>query len=93
LCFPRPGERTRVTSGAQAGSRKEASTPNHAEGVSVYYPFALLELIDIGKTDEHAETGEVLLYFRDSDHCRVTIRLSEYAFEQLRTKLSAPLQQ
>ena len=46
--------------------------------------------MDIGKTDEYAETGEVLLYFLDSDGCRVTLRVSEYALAQLRTKLSEP---
>jgi hypothetical protein len=70
---------------------KEASTPARAEAVSVYYPFPLLELVEIAETDEHAETGEVLLYFLDSDGCQVTIRLAEYALEQLRAKLSAPL--
>jgi hypothetical protein len=68
----------------------EASTPNRAEGISVYYPFALVQLVDIGETDEHAQTGEVLLYFLDSDGCQVTIRLTEYALEQLRARLSAP---
>jgi hypothetical protein len=47
--------------------------------------------VDIGKTDEHAQTGEVLLYFIDSDGCQVTIRLAEYALVQLRARLSAPL--
>jgi hypothetical protein len=56
----------------------------------VYYPFALLELLDMGETDEHAQTGEVLLYFLDSDGCQVTLRLSEYALAQLRARLSAP---
>ena len=69
---------------------KEGATPTRAEGVSVYYPFPLLELVDIGKTDEHAETGEVLLYFIDSDGCQVTLRVSEYALAQLRQKLSEP---
>jgi len=69
---------------------KEGATPTRAAGVSVYYPFPLLELVDIGKTDEHAETGEVLLYFLDSDGCQVTLRVSEYALAQLRTKLSEP---
>ena len=70
---------------------KEAATTTRADGVSVYYPFPLLELVDIGKTDEHAQTGEMLLYFLDSDGCQVTLRLSEYALAQLRAKLSEPL--
>ena len=66
-------------------------TQARADGISVYYPFPLLELVDIGKTDEHAETGEVLLYFLDSDGCQVTLRVSEYALTQLRAKLSESL--
>jgi hypothetical protein len=69
---------------------KEASTSARVEAVSVYYPFPLLQLVDIGETDEHAQTGEVLLYFLDSHGCQVTIRVGEYALEQLRARLSAP---
>ena len=70
-------------------SGKEALTPKGAQGVSVYYPFALVEFVDVAKTDEHDQTGEVLLYFLDSDGCQVTLRLSEYALLQLRERLSA----
>jgi hypothetical protein len=68
--------------------REEEATPEGSNAISVYYPFALVELLDIGKTDEHEETGEVLLYFRDADGCQVTVRLSEVALEQLRARLS-----
>ena len=59
------------------------------DAVSVYYPFALAELLDIEKTDEHGETGEVLLYFLDSDNCQVTLRLTKAALEALRERLNA----
>lgn len=64
-------------------------TPKGAQGVSVYYPFALVELVDIARTDEHDQTGEVLLYFLDSDGCQVTLRVSESTLMQLRERLIA----
>jgi hypothetical protein len=57
--------------------------PKRMEAVSVHYPFALVELLEIEKTDEHEETGEVMLYFLDSDGCQVTVRLTQLAIEQL----------
>jgi hypothetical protein len=65
-------------------------TPQRADGVSVYYPFALVELLDVTKTDEHEETGELLLHFLDSDGARVTVRLTPVALDQLRARLSKP---
>src|SRR5687767_10691319 len=53
---------------------KEPRVPKSTQAVSIYYPFALVELLEIENTDEHAETGEVLLYFLDSDGCQVTVR-------------------
>lgn len=68
---------------------KEWSTAKPTNAVSIYYPFALVELVDIGKTEEHEETGEVLLYFLDSDGCQVTVRLTAQTLEQLRERLEA----
>ena len=68
---------------------EESSTAKPTHAVSIYYPFALVELVDIGKTDEHEETGEVLLYFLDSDGCQVTLRLTAQTLEQLRERLEA----
>ena len=48
-----------------------------------------MELVDIGKTDEHDQTGEVLFYFLDSDGCQVTLRVTEYTLLQLRERLIA----
>jgi hypothetical protein len=64
-------------------------TPEHAEPVSVYYPFALVELLGVAKTDEHAETGELLLHFLDSHGYRVTVRLTPLALEQLGARLGS----
>ena len=74
---------------AQCGSCKESSTAKPRHAVSIYYPFALVELADIGETDEHEETGEVMLSFLDSDGCQVTLRLTQQALEQLCQRLEA----
>ena len=68
---------------------KEVLTPKGAQGVSVYYPFALVEFVEAAKTDEHEQTGEVLLHFVDSDGCQVTLRISELALLRLRERLNA----
>lgn len=67
--------------------RRGGSTPPRADAVSVYYPFALVELLDVTKTDEHEETGELLLYFLDTHGYRVTVRLTPVALDQLRARL------
>ncbi len=59
----------------------------YARGASVYYPFALVELLDITKTDEHEETGK-LSHF-DADGTRVTVRLTPVALDQLRARLGS----
>src|SRR5688500_15723004 len=68
---------------------KELATPQGSEGLSVYYPFALVELLDITKTDEHEERGELLLHFLDADGTRVTVRLTPVALDQLRARLGS----
>ena len=45
--------------------------------------------MEVAKTDEHEQTGEVLLYFLDSDGCQVTLRISELALLRLRERLNA----
>jgi hypothetical protein len=69
------------------GDGKEVPTPQRADGVSVYYPFALVELLDVTKADDHENTGELLLRFLDSDGCQVTLRLTPVAIDQLRARL------
>lgn len=51
--------------------------------VSVYYPFALVEFVEVLEDDENRAAGEVLLVFRDQDGCRVTVRLRKAAMERL----------
>ena len=69
--------------------KEEHVTPKRKHAVSVYYPFALVEMLELEPADDE-QTGEVLLSLLDSDGCRVTLRLTKEAFEQLRAKLSAP---
>jgi hypothetical protein len=60
-----------------------------ADGVTVYYPFALVELLDCRQIDDDGD-GEVLLSFRDEDGCEVKIRLQRRLIEALRARLAAP---
>ena len=69
---------------------EEHVTPKRKHAVSVYYPFALVEVLELEPADEPEQTGEVLLSLLDSDGCRVTLRLTKEAFEQLRLKLASP---
>ena len=78
-----------MCSDIETGHCKESSTAKTKHAVSIYYPFALVELVDIGEAEEHEETGEVMLSLLDSDGCRVTLRLTPEALEQLRQRLAA----
>lgn len=60
-----------------------------ADGVSVYYPFALVDLIDYRKVDDDGE-GDVLLSFHDEDGCEVTIRMRGGLVESLKARLDSP---
>ena len=60
-----------------------------ADGVTVYYPFALVELLDYRRLDDN-EGDEVLLAFTDEDGCRVTIRMSAVVVEALKSRLCEP---
>jgi hypothetical protein len=64
---------------------REGYTPR-ADGVTVYYPFALVELLGYRRVDDN-EGGEVLLSFADEDGCQVTIRLRVAVAEALRARL------
>ena len=54
-----------------------------ANPISVYYPFALVEFLEVVESDECEAVGEVPLAFLDQDGCRVTVRLRREALEQL----------
>jgi invasion protein IalB len=60
-----------------------------ADGVTVYYPFALVELLDYRQVDDN-EGGEVLLSFEDEDGCHVTIRLRAAVVAALKSRLENP---
>ncbi len=78
-----------MCSDIETGHFEESSTAKPKHAVSIYYPFALVELVDIGETEEHEETGEVMLSFLDSDGCRVTLRLTPQALDELCQRLEA----
>ena len=59
--------------------------------VSVYYPFALVEFVEVLEDDENRAAGEVLLVFRDQDGCRVTVRLRKAALERLLAACARPI--
>ena len=60
-----------------------------AAGVTVYYPFALVELLDYREADDD-RGGEVLLSFLDEDGCQVTLRIRRELAEALRERLASP---
>jgi len=67
----------------------ERSATARADGVTVYYPFALVELLDIRQVDD-GEDGEVLLSFRDEDGAEVKIRVRRELAEEIRERLAVP---
>ena len=60
-----------------------------ADGVTVYYPFALVDLLDYREAGDGGD-GEVLLAFRDEDGCEVKIRLRRELADALRSRLASP---
>jgi len=60
-----------------------------ADGVTVYYPFALVELLEWRQADEDKD-GEILLTFRDEDGAQVTIRMRRELAEMLRARFASP---
>jgi invasion protein IalB len=60
-----------------------------ADGVTVYYPFALVELLSFREVDDN-EAGEVLLSFMDEDGCQVTVRVRREVLEALKSRLAQP---
>jgi hypothetical protein len=57
--------------------------------VTVYYPFALVELLDYRQVDD-GEDGELLLSFRDEDGAEVKIRVRREVAEEIRKRLAVP---
>lgn len=61
---------------------------DRSERISLYYPFALSELVAYRKCHDYADTGEVMLVFEDTAHCHVTIRLHAACLGQLIQRLA-----
>ena len=58
-----------------------------ADPVSVYYPFALVDFLELVETDEHRAVAEVLLVFLDRDGCRVTLRVRREVLDGMQAAL------
>jgi hypothetical protein len=58
--------------------------------ISVYYPFALTDLVRFVEGDDYQETGDVLLVFADEEGCQVTLRLRSALAAELAKRLQAP---
>ena len=58
--------------------------------ISVYYPFALTELVRFVEGDDFEQTGDVLLIFVDEEACQVTVRLRAALAERLALRLQSP---
>jgi hypothetical protein len=59
-------------------------------GIAVYYPFALVALKEFVQSDDHEDTGDLLLIFQDEEGAQVTIKLREPAASQLLARLGRP---
>ena len=57
--------------------------------ISLYYPFALSDLVAFRKCHDHDDSGEVMLVFEDTAHCHVTIRLHPACLKLLIQRLAA----
>jgi hypothetical protein len=69
-------------------SDREGHLPR-ADGVTVYYPFALVDLLGYREVDDD-EDGELLLSFRDEDGAEVKVRVRRELVDALRARLAAP---
>lgn len=58
--------------------------------ITVYYPFALTDLVRYVEGDDYAETGDVLLVFTDEEGCQVTLRVRSSLASALATRLQSP---
>jgi hypothetical protein len=58
--------------------------------LSVYYPFALVELLHYSKADGYEETGLLLLSFLDESGCQVTIKVTEPLAADLAQRFATP---
>jgi hypothetical protein len=69
--------------------RAEAPMPTpHA--ISVYYPFALTDLVRYAEGDDYEQTGDVMLVLIDEEGCQVTVRMRSSLAERLASRLQSP---
>lgn len=61
------------------------TVPSSATGVSVYYPYDLVQFVDLASDDEDPQI--VLLSFLDTGGCRITLRVRRSAFRALAPSL------
>jgi hypothetical protein len=58
--------------------------------ITVYYPFALTDLVRLAQGDDFEETGDVLLVMLDEEGCQVTLRLRQDLLSALASRMQAP---
>ena len=61
---------------------KNGAVTRH-NGLSVHYPFAIVECLGCDQLEEPGDAQEFLLRFRDEDGCAVTLRIRQPALERL----------
>lgn len=61
-----------------------------AHAISVYYPFALTDLVRFVEGDDYEQSGDVLLVFTDEEGCQVTLRLRSALAAALASRLQSP---
>lgn len=58
--------------------------------ITVYYPFALTDLVRFVEGDDYQDTGDVLLILTDEEGCQVTLRLRSALVAELASRLQSP---
>ena len=58
--------------------------------LTVYYPFALTELVRFVEGDDYEQTGDVLLILKDEEGCQVTLRMRPPLPAALAIRLQSP---
>ena len=80
-----------LAAGRPRGYRaRQGGIKTSTNGVAVYYPFALVALTEFVQSDDHEETGELLLIFEDQDGTQVTLKVRQSAISDLLQRLANP---
>ena len=84
-------ESARLAAGRPRGYRaRQGGIKTGTNGVAVYYPFALVALKEFVQSDDHEETGELLLIFEDRDGAQVTLKVRPSVIADLVKRLAHP---